>query len=82
MIELTRLNGMSFMLNAIFIEEVEVLPDTTITLTNGKKLIVKESKDQIRDKMLDFYRNIGLLSVVEKGRNKPTDEEFRRESLG
>lgn len=73
MIQLTRLNGMPFTLNAIFIEEVEALPDTTITLTNGKKLVVRETEAQVQQSALDFYQSIGLIRTIESGRNTQTD---------
>ncbi|KGR80349.1 flagellar FlbD family protein [Ureibacillus manganicus] len=62
MIELTRLNGKPLSLNAIYIETVEAFPDTTITLTTGRKFIVKESPQEVRKKVTDFYRNIQVLS--------------------
>ena len=54
MIELTRLNGKAFTLNALYIETIESFPDTTITLTNGTKYIVLEPIDQVRKKIIDF----------------------------
>ncbi|KOY83650.1 flagellar FlbD family protein [Lysinibacillus sp. FSL H8-0500] len=62
MIELTRLNGKAFSLNALYIEIVESFPDTTITLTTGTKIIVLESEDEVRQKVTAFYRNIQVLS--------------------
>ncbi|MDN3953996.1 flagellar FlbD family protein [Sporolactobacillus laevolacticus] len=62
MIQLTHFNNQSFILNAFLIEQVESLPDTTITLTNGKKLIVKESPDEVNRKMIQFLKKISLLS--------------------
>ena len=62
MIEVTRLNGKKFSLNAIYIESVESFPDTTITLTTGKKYIVTESEAQVRQQILTFYKNIQVLS--------------------
>jgi len=62
MIELTRLNGKAFTLNALYIEIVESFPDTTITLTTGTKLIVLESEDEVRQKVTAFYNNIQILS--------------------
>ena len=50
MIELTRLNGKAFTLNALYIETVESFPDTTITLTTGTKLIVLESEEEVRQR--------------------------------
>nr|WP_106784207.1 flagellar FlbD family protein [Lysinibacillus timonensis] len=62
MIELTRLNGKPFSINALYIETVEAFPDTTITLTTGRKYIVLESAAQVRKKVSDFYRTIQILS--------------------
>ena len=62
MIEVTRLNGKKFSLNAIYIESVESFPDTTITLTTGKKYIVTESEEEVRQLVLTFYRKIQVLS--------------------
>ncbi|MCP1144051.1 flagellar FlbD family protein [Lysinibacillus endophyticus] len=62
MIELTRLNGKTFSLNALYIETVESFPDTTITLTNGRKFIVLESEEEVRKKVALFYKSIHVLS--------------------
>jgi len=43
MIQVTRLNGTKFHLNALLIETVEETPDTIITLTTGRKFIVIEN---------------------------------------
>ena len=62
MIELTRLNGKPFTLNALYIETVDTFPDTTITLTTGRKFIVLESKEEVQKKVAQFYRSIQVLS--------------------
>lgn len=62
MIELTKLNGKAFSLNALYIETVESFPDTTITLTNGRKYIVLETEEEVRRRVHTFYRNIQVLS--------------------
>lgn len=62
MIEVTKLNGKKFSLNAIYIESIESFPDTTITLTTGKKYIVKDSEEQVRQQILKFYQQIQVLS--------------------
>lgn len=61
MIKLTKLNGKSFTLNALFIEQIESFPDTTITLTNGKKIVVKESENEVLTRSTIFYRSINML---------------------
>ncbi len=66
MIQLTRLDGNSFTINALYIEKIQSLPDTTITLTNGKQLFVKESEQDVIDKSLQFYRKIGLIGFHAK----------------
>ncbi|WP_077615086.1 flagellar FlbD family protein [Caenibacillus caldisaponilyticus] len=66
MIKLTRLNGKTFTLNACFIEQVEELPDTTVTLISGKKIVVKESEAEVVERMIDFYKKIGLYAVQSK----------------
>ncbi|MFT8707898.1 MAG: flagellar FlbD family protein [Sporolactobacillus sp.] len=60
MIELTHFNGQPFLLNPFLIEQIEALPDTTVTLTTGKKLVVKESLEQVRSRVLCFLRDISL----------------------
>ncbi|MCM3717152.1 flagellar FlbD family protein [Fictibacillus phosphorivorans] len=63
MITLTQLNGNTFTLNAIYIEQVQSFPDTTITLTTGKKFVVKESEETVTQKVASFYRGITLLPI-------------------
>ena len=62
MIELTRLNDTKFTLNADLIETVEEVPDTVITLTSGKKLFVKESRQNVKNLVVlyrqEVFRNI------------------------
>ena len=58
MIELTRFNDMKFTLNAEIIEFVEETPDTVISLTTGKKLIVKESRQEVVDLVILYKRSI------------------------
>lgn len=62
MIKLTRLNGKEFTLNALYIELVEEFPDTTITLTSGRKYVVLEKTEQVQQRMIDFYKQVQLLA--------------------
>ncbi|MFC0271301.1 flagellar FlbD family protein [Metabacillus herbersteinensis] len=62
MIKVTKLNGKSFYLNAVHIELIESFPDTTITLSNGKKFVVKESESVVCKKIIKFYQEINVLS--------------------
>lgn len=47
MIEVTKMNNVKITLNDDLIETMEETPDTVITLTTGKKLIVKESRQDV-----------------------------------
>lgn len=62
MIEVTRLNGTSFVLNALYIEKIETYHDTTITLTTGVKYVVKDSKEELFQKITKFYQSVHLLA--------------------
>ncbi|SHO49859.1 flagellar FlbD family protein [Anaerocolumna xylanovorans] len=47
MINLTKLSGVEVTLNCDMIETIEEVPETVITLSNGKKILVKESRQEI-----------------------------------
>ena len=65
MIDVTRLNGKNFVLNAELIEVMEETPDTVITLTTGHKYVVKESLDEVLDRIMTYKRNIiGNIQVL------------------
>ena len=58
MISVTRLNGTEIMINAELIETVDANPDTTITLSTGNKLIVKEPVKDVIDKILEYRKMV------------------------
>jgi len=58
MIRLTRINQVPLVLNSDLIEHVEATPDTVIAMTNGQKLMVMESIDEIIQKVIEFRRAI------------------------
>ncbi|WP_100400866.1 flagellar FlbD family protein [Bacillus sp. FJAT-44742] len=64
MIELTRLNGQTFYLHAPLIEQIQAFPDTTIFLTNGKSIVVKEPMTEVKEKVQAFYSSIGLVGTT------------------
>lgn len=61
MIPLTKLNREAMMLNAIYIETIESTPDTMILLTNGKRYVVMETVEEVKQLVTEFYRNIHVL---------------------
>ncbi len=58
MIEVTRLNGTKVIVNSDLIEIVEETPDTVVTLTTGKKIIVKESRQEVKNLVKSYKREI------------------------
>jgi flagellar protein FlbD len=54
MINVTKLNGSQVVLNTDLIETVEVTPDTLISLTTGRKLMVKETLDDVIRLSIEF----------------------------
>ncbi len=67
MIEITKMNGQKILINPDLIEMVEETPDTVITLTTGKKIIVKESRQEVTNLVLSCRKQIfsGLLASKE-----------------
>jgi flagellar protein FlbD len=55
-IVLTHANGATFYLNPELIQTVESTPDTVITLVNNKKLIVKDTPEEISKRFIEFRR--------------------------
>jgi flagellar protein FlbD len=62
MISVTRLKGQVVALNPDMIESVEENPDTTIRLTSGEKLLVRESLAQVIELVATYRRY--LLSAL------------------
>jgi len=58
MIKLTGLNNKEFILNAEVIEKIEIMPETLITLTNGKKYIVIESTEEVIEEVIRYKNRI------------------------
>ena len=64
MIALTRLNNRPFVLNAELIKTIEETPDTMLTLVSGDRIIVRESRDEVVGKAIDYARQIRSFQVV------------------
>ena len=56
MIRLTRLNRAVLVLNSDLIEHIDVTPDTVITLTSGQILRVRETSDEVVNRIVEFSR--------------------------
>ncbi|MDM8534628.1 flagellar FlbD family protein [Clostridiaceae bacterium HSG29] len=60
MIKLTKFNGNVFVLNDDLIEYMEETPDTIITLSNDKKLVIEEGIDEVIEKIIKYKRKIHI----------------------
>jgi flagellar protein FlbD len=58
MIDLTKINGDSVTINCELIETMEETPDTVISLTSGRKIIVKESRQEVKNLVKSYRKDI------------------------
>ncbi len=58
MICLTRLNDEEFVINCNQIERIETIPESNVIMVNGKHYVVKESVDDIIDRVIEFHAQI------------------------
>lgn len=60
MIQVERLNGSSYFINPHMIESMECLPDLTITMLSGKKIVVRNSPEDVVNKIVEYRSRIGM----------------------
>ncbi|MBC7543470.1 MAG: flagellar FlbD family protein [Candidatus Sericytochromatia bacterium] len=58
MIQLTNLDGKSFVLNAELILSVEATPDTRVILLDDRKYIVREGPDEVVERIMRYRQAI------------------------
>ena len=63
MIKLTRLNESELVVNAEMVVFVEAIPDTILTLTSGKKIMVSEPGDLVVQRIIDYKRGCNRLLI-------------------
>jgi len=59
MIKVTRLNSTELVINCDLIEFVEAIPETMVSLTTGKKIMVTENIDEIIKRVAEFKNRSG-----------------------
>lgn len=72
MIKLTRLNKEEYRLNALLIKQIETVPDTLLILTNGERHYVRETSEEVSNRITEFYSKISMFAEVIK---PPSEEE-------
>lgn len=65
MVEVKGLNNEIFIINASIIEKIEFIPETKITLTTGKSYLIKDTKDEIMDKIIKYNQKVFIGIVTE-----------------
>jgi flagellar protein FlbD len=57
MVKLTRLNKTILIVNAELIEFIEATPDTIVTLTTGRKVVVRETVEDVIERVVSYKRS-------------------------
>lgn len=73
MIKLHKLNGQEIVINLDLIEIIESIPETKIILTTGNQYLVKETIDEIIQKVSEYKAYIEMIKENNKfkiSRNK------------
>jgi len=58
MIKVKKINGRDLIINAELIEFIEKTPDTIISMTTGKKIIVKDTPEELIKKVIEYRKEI------------------------
>ena len=61
MIPVTRLDGKKYWVNPHMIESMEENPDLTITFLSGKKVVVKDTPDDVIKLIVSYRSRLGIL---------------------
>ena len=63
MITVTKINDRDIVVNCDLIELIETTPDTTLTMTTGKKIIVLDTVDEILNKVVAYKGRINKVKI-------------------
>jgi len=58
MVEVVGINGENFIINATLIEKIDFIPETKITLTTGKYYLVRDTKEELINKVIKYNQKI------------------------
>ncbi|MDR3284347.1 MAG: flagellar FlbD family protein [Treponema sp.] len=62
MIEVTRLDGKIYWINPHQIESISANPDVTLTMLSGKAVVIRETPEEIVQRIIDYRKKIGGFS--------------------
>jgi flagellar protein FlbD len=63
MITVTKINDRDIVVNCDLIELIESTPDTTLTTTTGRKIIVLDTVDEILKKVVEYKGRINKVKI-------------------
>jgi flagellar protein FlbD len=77
-ISVTRFDGSEFVINSDLIETIEATPDTVITFAKDKKVVVRETPDQIIDRVIRFRHRVFVdpSAIVSAPNKRPTADQI------
>lgn len=58
MISVTRLNNTEFFVNPDLIEFIEETPNTVVSMSTGKKIVVSESAKELEDRIVAYRQKV------------------------
>lgn len=64
MITVNRQDGSTLVINADLIEFVEAIPETIVSLTTGRKIMVRQTTDDIINRVTMFKRLVRIKPLV------------------
>ncbi|MBP5601011.1 MAG: flagellar FlbD family protein [Lachnospiraceae bacterium] len=67
MINVTKLNGIQITVNEDYIETVEETPDTVLTMSTGRKIIIKESRQEVINLVKSYRKDIFAFNSKTEG---------------
>lgn len=56
MIRVNTINGEEIYVNEDLIETIRITPDTVMFLTNGKRMVVKDTVEEVMERIKEFRR--------------------------
>ncbi|MGQ9524920.1 MAG: flagellar FlbD family protein [Armatimonadota bacterium] len=75
MITLTRINGEPIVVNADLIQQIESTPDTLLFLTNDRRIMVRESVQEVVEAIINYRRQINQCHWCDRVRNPERGSE-------
>lgn len=64
MIRVTRLDGSTLVINSDLVVSLERTPDTVVSLLNNHKLVVRETVDEIVDRIVQYRQRLSLCPII------------------